>query len=257
MKSTPLLILLALVCVTPLHAAPLAPDADLDTVLDALHKRGEGLKDFSADVKLTTSSDQDGSGTEQAGTVVYQNRENATARVRVSFATSTTINDAGKAGTTVKKPLDYMLQDGWLTDRDYTKKLEVRRQVLRPGQQMNLLKLGEGPFPLPIGQPKEEVKKQFDVTKPAASADDPKNTIHLVLTPKPGTQFAKRIKTLHVYVDRDSHFPTRIEANEKSQSTRSTELTNLKINAGVADADFALEDISKQTGWNRSEEPFD
>ncbi|HSI35613.1 MAG: outer membrane lipoprotein carrier protein LolA [Phycisphaerae bacterium] len=256
MKPTPLLIAIALLVAAPTDAAPLAPDADLDAVLDALHKRGEGLKDFSADVKLTTSSDQDGSGATQAGKVVYQNRENAAARVRVSFATSTTINDAGKAGATVKRPLDYMLQDGWLTDRDYTKKLEVRRQVLRPGQRMNLLKLGEGPFPLPIGQPKEEVKKQFDVTKPAASADDPKNTIRLVLTPKAGTQFAKRIKTLDVWVDRDSHFPTRIDAAEKSQSTRSTELTNLKVNAGVADASFELPDIAKE-GWNRREEPFE
>ena len=29
--------------------------------------------------------------------------------------------------------------------------------MLKPGEKLNLLKLGEGPFPLPIGQKKEDV----------------------------------------------------------------------------------------------------
>jgi hypothetical protein len=45
--------------------------------------------------------------------------------------------------------------------------------VLRPGEKVNLLKLGEGPFPLPIGQKRDDVKRQFDVTlaKPEKGVD--------------------------------------------------------------------------------------
>jgi len=251
MKSTALLIvLLALVAPTHAELARIAPDASADVILDALHSRGTNLKDFSADVKLSTTDDRSGDTEEQSGKAVFQDRGKNDARVKISFDT------AKRAVGTQKKRLDFVLEGGWLTDRDYQKKLEVRRQVLRPGQQMNLLKLGEGPFPLPIGQPKEEVKKLFDVSRAPADKDDPRNTVHLILKPRPNTQFDKRFKKIDVYVGQETSFPARVDTEEKSQSSRSTELTNIKINAGVDDSAFTLPDISKE-GWNRREEPFE
>jgi outer membrane lipoprotein-sorting protein len=121
---------------------------------------------------------------------------------------------------------------------------------------MNLLKLGEGPFPLPIGQDKDEVKKQFDASKVPPAADDPKGTIHLKLKPKSGTQFEKRFRQIDVFVDPKSNMPARIDTVEKAGTTRSTELTNLKLNAGVKPDDFTLPNIAG-AGWNRREEPFE
>ena len=43
--------------------------------------------------------------------------------------------------------------------------MDTNRFRARPGEKVNLLKLGEGPFPLPIGQPKEDVHREFIVTK--------------------------------------------------------------------------------------------
>ena len=40
-----------------------------------------------------------------------------------------------------------------------------------------VLELGEGPFPLPIGQAKEDVKKMFDVEIIPAAEGDPAGTI--------------------------------------------------------------------------------
>src|SRR6185295_10789202 len=91
--------------------------------------------------------------------------------------------------------VEYMLDKGWLTDRDYKRKIEIQRQVLKPGQKVNLLKLGEGPFPLPIGQPKEEVLKMFEVKKIDANKDDPPDTVHVQLSPREGTRFAKKFKS--------------------------------------------------------------
>src|SRR5438046_9369676 len=107
------------------------------------------------------------------------------------------MDDGGKK-TKVNQRLDYVLEDGWLTDRDYQKKLEVKRQVLKPGQKMNLLKLGEGPFPMPIGQSKEDVKKLFTATKEKPAKDDHADTAHVKLVPTPNTQFPKRFKQIDV-----------------------------------------------------------
>jgi outer membrane lipoprotein-sorting protein len=227
--------------------------SDLDTILDALDARGKGLKDFSADVALHTADNRTGEDTAQIGSMIFQSKGSDDSRIKVSFDKKE-MDDGGKK-TTLKQRLDYVLEDGWLTDRDYQKKLEVRRQVLKPGQKMNLLKLGEGPFPLPIGQDKNDVKKQFDASKEAPAKDDPKDTVHVKLVPKPGSQFEKRFKQIDVFVDPRTNMPARIDTVEKSGTTRSTELNNVKLNAGVAADAFKLPPIEDQ-GWNRREEPY-
>ena len=247
-------LLTALLPIAAVAQAPLPPDAPLDTILDALNARGKDLKDFSADVALHTVDNRTGEDSAQLGKVVYD-AGGGNSRIRVSFDKKDTETGDGKR-MTQKQRLDYLLENGWLTDRDYQKKLEVRRQVLRPGQQMNLLKLGEGPFPLPIGQDKAEVRKQFDVSKVPLAPDDPKGTLHVRLVPKAGSQFEKRFRQIDVFVDPKTNMPSRIDTVERAGTTRSTELTNLKLNAGVKPGDFALPNIDNE-GWNRREEPFE
>src|SRR3954452_11354765 len=131
-------------------------------------------------------------GSRRTGQVWYQQRGPGDARMRVTFDQKS--DSAGKKITPER--IEYLLDKGWLTDRDYQKRIEVRRQVLRPGEKINLLKLGEGPFPLPIGQKKEDVKKLFDVTRVKPAADDPPGTVHLTLKPVKGSQFAKKFKAI-------------------------------------------------------------
>jgi outer membrane lipoprotein-sorting protein len=250
---TLLLLLLSAFTTTRADEPALKPDSDLDTTLDALNARGQNLKDFTADVALHTADNRTGEDTAQIGTVTFQNRNNGDSRIKVGFDKKE--SDNGDHKITQKQKLDYVLEDGWLTDRDYQKKLEVRRQVLKPGQKMNLLKLGEGPFPLPIGQDKDDVKKQFEASKIPAAADDPKDTVHIKLVPRPGSQFEKRFKQIDVFVDTKTNMPARIDTVEKAGTTRSTELKNVKLNTGVKDEAFVLPPIAND-GWNRREEPF-
>lgn len=255
MRSFALFICLLISVAARAELAGIVPDADLDAILDALNARGKDLKDFTADVALHTIDNKTGEDSAQLGKVVFQKKPDGDSRIRVSFDTKETETGDGKR-IKQKQRLDYVLDNGWLTDRDYQKKLEVRRQVLKPGQKMNLLKLGEGPFPLPIGQDKEEVKKQFDATRIPSANDDPKDTVHVKLAPKKGSQFEKKFKQIDVFVDTKSAMPRRIDTSEKSGQTRSTDLTNLKLNTGAADSDFTLESIDN-AGWNRREEPFE
>jgi outer membrane lipoprotein-sorting protein len=73
--------------------------------------------------------------------------------------------------------------------------------------------------------------------------------------PKPGSQFEKRFKQIDVFVDTRTNMPARIDTVERSGTTRSTELNNVKLNAGVAADAFKLPPIEDQ-GWNRREEPY-
>jgi outer membrane lipoprotein-sorting protein len=150
-----------------------------------------------------------------------------------------------------------MLSKGWLIDRDYPDHREIRRQVLRPGQKMNLLKLGEGPFPLPLGQDKGDVHKMFEVSKLPAGKDDPPGTIHARLTPKPGTQFEPKFKTIDVWVDPASRMPVKIETiDPNAVATRTTELKNIHVNTKLTDEDFKLTPIDEKA-WDIHEQPFE
>jgi outer membrane lipoprotein-sorting protein len=227
------LLLLLLAPVAPADPKPVDPA--VNPLLDVLNAAGKNLNDFSADVSLT-KTDILGKDSTQFGKVFYQTLKDGDTRIRVTF-------DRKRTGdVTVKQPRDFLLQKGELIDRDDDRKQETTRQVLKPGEKLNPLKLGEGPFPLPIGQDREEVLKNFDVTHPAVEKDDPADSDHLSLVPRPGTRFFKKFATIDVFVGRKQKFPVRIVTVDKggSNEAHTTDLSNLKINAGLKDSDFTL-----------------
>ncbi|MCC6423421.1 MAG: outer membrane lipoprotein carrier protein LolA [Phycisphaerales bacterium] len=247
-----IVVILLLVCVQSAMAQTrpvLNADSSIDQILDALDHSGNQLQDFVADVTLTQTDARSGDSSSSAGKVYFQRTAPGEARIRVSFD-SETVGDRK-----MDKKVDYLLDNGWLWERDYRRKSEIKRQVLQPGQKMNLLKLGEGPFPLPIGQDKVEVHRQFDVVKVDSKESDPAGTIHLTLTPKDGSQLARKFSSIDVWVDPQSQMPARIEAVDANETTvRTTDLTNLRMNEGLSADAFTLPPIDDS--WNRHEEPF-
>ena len=242
----------------PASAAPRQPsaqkpgaltaDSTVDEILDALDARGRNLKSFVADVSLKEEDLTLANEVTRKGRASYQDLGDGQARLRVTF----TERDTGKR--VFDEKIEYLLEGGWLTDRDYQRKIEVRRQVLQEGERIDLLKLGEGPFPLPIGQKKEDVHEQFDVTKVKPEKSDPPGTVRVRLTPKPKSQFARKFDEIDVWVDTKSNMPARIDTVQ-GETLRQTELKNFTANPEPAlkDADFALEPIE---GWDRHEERF-
>jgi outer membrane lipoprotein-sorting protein len=226
----------------PARAAWAVEDPPVQQALDALYKRGQDLKDFAAEVRLT-ETDALGSDTVRVGRVLYQLKGNGDARIRVAF-------DRKKlSGQMIKQRIEYLLDDGKLVDQNYDTKLQVTRQVLKPGQRLNPLKLGEGPFPLPIGQEPAEVQKMFEVTTRPPAKDDPAETTHVILKPKAGTRFANKFQSIDVYVDKKTNFPDRIETVDRDGTTvRTTDLSNIQINQGLKDGDFQLPPPGKDWG---------
>jgi hypothetical protein len=251
MANLPVLLLIGVFSVAAAPAAErLEADAPIDAVLDALHARGEDLRDFQSEVRLIETDEALGQATSRLGTVWYQNAPDEQARIRVTFT------QREQRNMLIDERVEYMLERGWLIDRDYRRQVEVRRQVLRPDERIDLLRLGEGPFPLPIGQPREEVHRLFDVQRVDPSADDPAATIRLRLIPRPGTQFERRFESIDAWVDLESHMPVRIETVDANQITvRMTELSDIQVNVGLGDEHFRLPAIDERQ-WDRHDEPF-
>jgi hypothetical protein len=233
---------------------PLPAEATLDQVLDALDARGQNLREFSAKVSLSSGDPLVEGVSTRVGQIYFQQKGPDDGRLRLVFD-----KRVGAGGTRADKT-EYLLDKGWLIDRDYHKHTETNRQVVPPGGKMNLLKLGEGPFPLPIGQKKEEVKKQFDVTLIPPGKEDGsglENSVHLKLVPKEGTRFFRRFGSINVWVDRRSNFPIRIDTVAPDDSDKhTTRLEDLKLNPQppLKEEDFTLPMINKNVWTIHTEE---
>ena len=234
--------------------AQAAPQSDpaVDQVLDLLDARGRNLNQFVADVTLTETDDATQIDSQRTGHVWYHKRQ-GNDRIRVTF-------DQKAEGRFVKPDkLEYLLDGGWLVDRDYKRSIEVKRQILRPGEKINLLKLGEGPFPLPIGQPKEDVHREFIVSKGDPALEGPKGTSHVALKPREGTRLARKFSQIDVWVDPQNQMPVRIEALDANETTRrTTELKNIRVNPepALGDKDFALPRVDENK-WELHTEPYE
>jgi len=239
----------------PPASPPPAPDAAVDSVLDALDKRGKTLKEFTADVEMKTTYTADGATNTRTGRILFQKKGDA-GDARMHVILDYQVKKNGKNLIRVENKLEYLLDDGWLYDRDYPKKLEVKRQITNPGEKVNLLKLGEGPFPLPIGQSKQDVHRNFAVTKIAPAQDDPPGTTHLELKPLEGTSMARHFSKVDIWVDPKNDMPVRIHTLDATESEqRQTNFTNVKVNpvGGLKDADLQLPQVD-QKGWSRHNE---
>lgn len=208
-----------------------------------MNQRGRPPAEFVAKLSDTTGDPALGNDQTRTGMIWFSRRDAVSLRVHVVF-------DKLIVGHVIQnQKREYLLDGEWLTDRNYDTKLEAKHQVLRPGEKKDLIKLGAGPFPLPIGQAKEDVKKAFDVTKVAAAKGDPAGAIHLTLTPKAGTDLAKKFSSIDVWVDLKSHMPVVIDTVSGSDEHR-IELKDIQVNPSppLGNKDFTLPEVDPS--WN-------
>lgn len=241
------LLLIALILSAGNVRAELTKDSSLDDILDALDARGKDLKSFAADVAMTETDTQTGDSKIRDGKAWFQMKTDDDGRIRVDF---TTVRIEGDSQSKEQRII-YILDNGKFIDRNYKGKKQASHQVLKPGEKINLLKLGEGPFPLPIGQPKEKVKSLFTVTKIDPAKDDPVDTIHIKLVPLPDTEYRK-FKSIDAWVDLKQNMPLRI-VTEDATFIRDTQLKNVQLNPTLSDKDFELPEIDLKE-WNVTED---
>jgi hypothetical protein len=234
----------------PLPAAkPLGPNSTVGDVLDALDDRGQTLTSFTADIMTT---DQDltlgGDPVIRTGKIWFQ-----TGPTNTMF--HLILDKKIKGKLTVNEKIEYQLDGDWLIDRDYTAKIETKRQIPKGKDgKINLFQLG-GPFPLPIGQKTADVLKAFAVKKDAFAQGDPPNSIHLELTPNPGTQLAQSFFSIEVWVDPATNFPVRIETVDNKRATdKIFDFSNVVINPQIKAADLQPEKIDNS--WKTSSVPL-
>lgn len=239
----------------------------VEALLDRLERSAEELRDFQAKIRYDIWDAVTEEKQIRRGELIYQvDPDDGSKRFAILFDTFIFGNRQEKEAK------HYIFADGWLVEVDHNRKQFIKRQIVAPGKTFDPLKLGEGPFPLPIGQPKKEVLARFDVKLLDAPSDPflakmltDRDVQGMVLFPKPNTPEAEKFQRVELFYDRETMLPVGINAvaagaidpdDPKSSNRKTVLLTNLKRNEGVDESMLSIEEPDKRE-WDIDIRPWE
>ncbi|MGD9690069.1 MAG: outer membrane lipoprotein carrier protein LolA [Phycisphaerales bacterium] len=155
----------------------------------------------------------------------------------------------------------HLIFDGeWFVERNESTKQFIKRRVVKPGERIDPLRLGEGPFPLPIGQKREEILKRFTADSPAydAGLEDLKpeqrerfaNTVQLHLVPIGKTREARDLAEVRIWYRSDDLLPRLVKARTAEGAETEILLINHERNEAIDAEVFSTEPPKR--GWDVS-----
>jgi len=212
-------------------------------LLDRLETATEGLRDFRADVTFFKWDDVLQRREIRSGEIVYQQRPDDQSK---RFAILVKRLIIGRRQDTQNKR--YIFDGSWLVEIDYDNRVFIKRQIVPPGERFDPLALGEGPFPLPLGQRRDEVLARFEVSLLDGSSDKGldaflagKSVLGLLLVPKPSTTQAREIDQVEIFYDAATLLPVGIHLTETNGDRKTVLLRNLRRNEGIDESTLSIE----------------
>jgi protocatechuate 3,4-dioxygenase beta subunit/outer membrane lipoprotein-sorting protein len=198
---------------TTTASAP-AVDPKVMAILKRLEAAGGKYPNITADIDFKVDMLQTGDTESRTGKVYYQGPgEKEPAKFRIHFDTL-----RQGTGPKIKDVVDYAFDGAWLTVRKERIKQVSRYQVARPGEKVNPLQLGKGPFPVPFGQKADTVIKHFRPTTRPSKKTDPKDTDYIKLTTRRRYRKEFSVVWLEMWIDRKTSLPVKIVAEDRSEN---------------------------------------
>jgi hypothetical protein len=188
-----------------------------DVLLDRLEAAAADLRSFTADLRYHKWDPVLQREEIRVGTIIFQ----AAAEPPQSRRFAVSFEALYRGSRKVEQKRQYIFESPWLVEIDHEAKEFYKRQVVPPGEQRDPLKLGEGPFPLPIGQARQEVLDRFEVNSIKVPTNGLLNSLSNVqglrLTPRPGTSEAEDYLHVDIFYDDATLLPVGVEAIERQQ----------------------------------------
>jgi hypothetical protein len=232
-----------------------APFASADALLDALERSTDDLRDVRAEVIYDRLDAVTEDRERRTGRLVLAQSPNGARRFGITF--DRFIDPAGHASPQVQR---FAFGDGWLVEFDDARKQCIARQLAPEGSQLDPLKLGEGPLPLPVGQRADEVRRRFTVMlAPPPEAPLLKNLSGVqgvVLVPRKGSGVDEDFEEVRVWYDTRTFVPVGVVARLKGGDTKTVLLRQVVRNGGLDVASSAMLDRAVPEGWQQDRRPW-
>ncbi len=220
-------------------------DPRIHEILKALQDRSDGLKDIRCKVRFVEKDQINLTERKKSGEILFLITE-PNPRFLIHFDRTETDRQLGKR--------EWYLFDGrWLYQALERIEQVTKQEVAGGGKKIDLFDLEKAPFPLPFGQKRETILRNFEVSLCAPAAGDPADTDHLVCIPKPDSRLYRKYEKLELFVNREVRLPSRIVVTKNEGLEINTadfpDLSDKSINAGVTPKDF-----EKPAAWKKYKE---
>lgn len=248
---------------------PAAVFQTVDELLDALETADRGMRTFTAGIRYTKVFAEIEGGDRQTwqGMLYFDARPEAPAAGRDSpgaeppptrkrFAVKF---DTLIVGNRKRDETKHLIFDGeYLVEKNAAEKQFLKRRVVAKGERTDPLRIGEGPFPLPIGQRKSEILKRLSaelrpfedglehLTEQARAryAD----TVQLRLVPRAQARDARDLQEIRIWYRKSDLLPRLARTKSAEGSTAEVLLINQSVN-GTIGAEVFNTDPPTDPGW--------
>ena len=213
------------------EAHPAAPEPNPAVQwLDKLEVRGREIRSFRADIVFDKSDELLKDRVTRTGELSYLagEREGTAAANHPRFAVI--FRQLIADGKLRNEMVEFIFDGEWLVEKDHKHKRFEKRQVVAPQDKGKIDPLSiDGPFPLPLGQKREQVMRRFDAT---VVSEDDDGKLHLRLIPRPDAPMLrdqKKFDSVEFWFDRQSLLPVKVVTDEGAVVTTVT-LSNPRAN---------------------------
>jgi|GEM_PF-763197 len=252
--------------------APQPPAAikTVDELLDALETADKGMRTFTAGIRYTKVFAEIEGGDRQTwqGMLYFDARPEAPGTgpgapgaepppTRKRFAVNF---DTLIVGNRRRDETKHLIFDGeYLVEKNAADRQFLKRRVVAKGERTDPLRIGEGPFPLPIGQRKSEILKRLSaelrpfedglehLTEQARAryAD----TVQLRLVPRAQARDARDLQEIRIWYRRSDLLPRLARTKSAEGSTAEVLLINQAVN-GTIGVEVFNTDPPTEPGWD-------
>ncbi|NOX59677.1 MAG: hypothetical protein GXP29_12595 [Planctomycetes bacterium] len=252
MILTLLLPLIALAQTAPDEKTPPESNsAEVDNILSRLEQAGKDINSIQCRVTFKTEDRLNITETTRYGVIKFK-RSKPHPMFFVSF--DKTIAD----DIVLRDKVWYLFRDRWLIEANSKSENRIDREILKPGETADFFDMDKAPFPMPFGQKKEQILKNFHVKLMPPQVGDPEGVDHLLCRPRPESILSRDYGRLDYYVSRTLNLPLRIIVEDASGTNVKVAnfegLTKKNINQNMPDSTFTM---PKETDrYHKTQEPL-
>ncbi len=238
--------------------APQVLAPELDALLDRIEAKAKTIRTLSSRVRLTQQQDADLLADTQVryGLFRYAGPQNPEevdsvmprpARTRIDFDG---VEIDGKLDTV---DIRYIFDGYWMLETNLKDHSATRRQLRAKDDPRDLLAIGSGPWPIPLSFEKAAVMARFHVALgKEAPAEDKRETVRLILTPKKGVKM--EVDRMELVFDKKTLEPIGATSTHGKDSTEIL-LSKPAFNPELPDKTFDTA-LPQGKEWQRQEVPI-
>lgn len=234
-----------------------APRLDTaEALLRALERAGGDIRTLSADVRYDRRFALQGDRHVRDGRLYFVSREGGVG-ARASRAFAVHFETLRIDDRLTDDPQVWVFDGRWLVEKRPAARQFVKREIAREGDDVDPLRVGEGPMPIPIGQRADDILRRFTAellppgdgleALPAYLTD----TYQLRLTARPDAPdgMPDELREVRLWYVKDSLLPRMARTINRARDESYVVLLNVRVNETLPDGAIDAGEPPQSDGW--------